>query len=61
VASGNRTITLPQSLIFVVEKYQGSREISSFSAAIKELLETHPALAFVIRDLYDRCNSIPRE
>lgn len=61
MASGNRTITLPQSLIFVVEKYQGSREISSFSAAIKELLETHPALAFVIRDLYDRCNSIPRE
>lgn len=38
-------INIPEGLKFLVDRYRNDRGIISFTAAVKELLETHPAIA----------------
>lgn len=50
-------IRLPPELIAISKLYQNNRRLPSFSAALKELLETHPALlAIMVRPGYDNSN-----
>ena len=53
--SGDRALThlnLPTELIFLLEKYQNSRRMVSRTAAIRELIETHPAIAKLAAEVY---------
>jgi hypothetical protein len=48
---------LPPELILITKCYQNNRRLSSLNAALKELLETHPAiLAIMARSQYDNGN-----
>lgn len=55
MAGGNRTIIvrLPEELIWLIDNfYQKDRVLVSRSAAIKELLETHPRVAEAAEMVY---------
>jgi hypothetical protein len=44
-------IMLPPELSYVVRMYQKRNRITSHSAAVKRLLETHPDLLVIVSDL----------
>lgn len=43
---------LPRELKLMAERYQSNRNLPSLNQAIIELLETHPAIAQLIAEVY---------
>jgi hypothetical protein len=54
MAGRNRSVAvyLPEGLILLVKNYQDARSKPTFSAAIIELLETHPGIAIQVERVY---------
>lgn len=46
-------ITIPVELVYIVELYQNHIKSPTRNAAIRTLLETHPAIAEIVAGLYD--------
>jgi hypothetical protein len=56
----NRTlISLPAGLRVMTERYQNDRNIVSLSAAVVELLETHPEIQRIYAETLDRAVTLP--
>ncbi len=49
----------PVGLRYLVEAYQKDRNLISFSAALRELLETHPEIASRARKMYAEMDAEP--
>jgi hypothetical protein len=49
-------LSIPVELHYLVESYKNDMKIVSFNAAIRSLLESHPAIAMCITRVYDRAN-----
>lgn len=45
-------VTLPHVLILMIRRYQKTRNLASFTAAVTELLETHPSIAAEVDKVY---------
>lgn len=57
MAGGNRALTpvnvyLPTALVLVARKWQNARCLPSFSLAVQQLLESHPDIDRMARELY---------
>lgn len=50
------SMTMPLGLRLMAERYGNDRGLVSFSAAIVELLETHPAIAYQVAKLYNEAS-----
>lgn len=50
---------IPSELKYLVERYQKTVKIHTFSGAIRTLLETHPALDKELRAVYAEAISSP--
>lgn len=67
MASGDRAVgeaklvRLPSELWYLIERYQKLRRMTSFTAALKELLETHPAIANILAAMYAETDSTYRK
>jgi hypothetical protein len=54
-------MTVPEELHQIVILYQNRRRLVSISAAVRELLETHPAIDSIVQGLYNGTNTLPVE
>src|SRR5579871_6131825 len=45
-------VRVPHELFLLLKRYQNDRRMSSINSAVIELLETHPAVARMVADLY---------
>jgi hypothetical protein len=68
VAGGNGTVEaenvlvhayIPVELKYMIQRYQNIRKLPTFSAAFRELIETHPSIAQVLAQLYTAASQIP--
>jgi len=57
---GNRTVVvyarLPEELQILAKRYQNACRMTTFSQALKSLLETHPAICIMAEEVYDGIN-----
>lgn len=53
-------VSIPPELLYVMKRYQERNRMATFSGAVKTLLETHPAIAEIARELYDVPSELPR-
>jgi hypothetical protein len=57
MAGGNGFVsfpaTMPSELLTLIDRYQKRMKITSRNGAVRSLIETHPAIAKMVEDLYD--------
>jgi hypothetical protein len=53
----NINTKVPSELKYLINYYKTVRKLPSFSLAVRELLESHPALAQIAGELYTRARS----
>lgn len=51
-------VRIPDLLKELIIRYQIARELPSFNGAVRELIETHPAIAEIVQRLYAEAGSL---
>lgn len=46
-------VNMPEGLRYILEQYRSDRKLRSFSATVKELLETHPEVVSRVNQIYN--------
>lgn len=52
---------MPSPLAEIVKRYQNARGLTSFRAAVIELIETHPRIAETVTAVYNSTKASPPE
>lgn len=52
-------LCLPEELVYILEVYKKHMKSPSRNAAIRSLIETHPAIAIILAGVYDNASDAP--